>query len=476
MIVSTHKVIKTDICVIGAGSAGLSVAAGAAQLGADVTLLEGGEMGGDCLNYGCVPSKSLFAAAKRAHAVVRADDFGLKAAVPKVDFNAVSNHVNAVINAIAPHDSQARFEGLGVRVLREYGRFTASDRLRAGQVEIKARRFVIATGAAPVIPPIPGLADVDFLTNETIFSLRECPRRLLVIGAGPVGLELAQAFHRLGAKVSVVEVARALHREDPELTEIALTSLRGEGIEILEGEAVSAVENSPAGMILHLENGNRLEGSHLLIAAGRRPNTADLNLKAAAVDMMGDTIRTAANLRTSNRRIFAIGEVASTSHSTHSAGYQAGLVLRSAMLGLPVNSTKGQMPTAVYLDPEIAHVGLSEQQAEDRFGAGVQVVRVSFDDIDRARTEKTTTGMIKVMVVKGRPVGASIVGPQAAELIQIWSLAISQNLKMRAIAEMIAPYPTLGEINKRAAGAYFAPKLFESLWLKRLVRLVQRFT
>ncbi len=467
--------LTADLCVIGAGSGGLSVAAGAAQMGARVILVEGGRMGGDCLNYGCVPSKALIAAARHAHAMTSGAPFGIAPVVPVVDHAATKDHVARVIAGIAPHDSVERFERLGVTVIREYGRFVSRDTLEAGDNAIRARRFVIATGSSPVIPPIPGLDKVSCLTNENIFDLRERPEHLIVIGGGPIGIELAQAHRRLGSRVTVLEGLRALAREDPELAAVALARTRAEGVEIIEGARVERVSNGDGGIRVHVGEGRVYEGSHLLVAVGRKANTDRLNLKAAAVQTDRGGIRVDARLKTSNRRIYAIGDVAGGLQFTHMANYHAGIVIRSALFGLPARVRTAHIPRVTYTDPELAQVGLTEDEARQRHGDRLEVVRFDYAENDRARAELATEGLIKVMVVKGRPVGASIVGAQAGELIQIWAMAIANGLKMGAIAAMVAPYPTLGEINKRVAGAYFSPRLFENPWLRRLVRMVQRF-
>ena len=467
--------IKTDICVIGAGSGGLSVAAGAVQMGADVVLLEGHKMGGDCLNYGCVPSKALLAAGHKAHAMGQGA-FGVSAGPVATDYAAAKDHVAATIAAIEPHDSQERFEGLGVKVIRAFGRFTGHDTVQAGETEITARRFVIATGSRPFVPPIPGLAETPYFTNETIFDLREKPGHLIVIGGGPIGLEMAQAHRRLGCEVTVLEGAKALGKDDPELAAIAIDALRAEGITIVEGAMVSGISGSGNAVSVTTDDGTRYEGTHLLVAVGRTVNIDGLDLHKAGVERTRTGVKVDASLRSpTNRKVYAIGDAAGGLQFTHVAGYHAGVIVRQMLMGLPAKAHNDHIPWATYTDPELAQVGLTEAAAREKYGDRLSVVRFPYSGNDRAIATGQTTGLIKVMVVKGRPVGAGIVGAQAGELIQTWALAIANKLKMGAIAAMVAPYPTLGEINKRAAGAYFGPKLFESPWIKRIVRLVQRF-
>ena len=453
--------IKTDICIIGAGSGGLSVAAGAAQMGARVVLIEEGEMGGDCLNYGCVPSKALLAASAR---------------MPRPSYAEAMAHVRASITAIAPHDSQERFEGLGVRVIRARGAFVGPKTVRAGGAEIEARRFVVATGSRPMIPAIEGLAGTPYLTNETIFEQKDQPEHLIVIGAGPIGLELAQAHQRLGCEVTVIEAQKALGREEQELAKIVVDRLRQDGLVIHENSPVAKVGGKSGAIWVETVAG-RLEGSHLLVAAGRAPNVQSLGLEVAGMTFNASAgIAVRPDLKTTgNRRVYAIGDVAGRRHFTHLAGYQAGIVARSAVLGLPARERQDHIPRATFTSPEIAHVGLTEAEARAKFGSDIEVVQVGFDKSDRAVTAGQTEGAIKVIVRKGKPIGAGIVGPEAGELIAMWAMAISAGLGMAAISNTVLPYPTLAEINKRAASAYFGPRLFESRMIKRITRFVQRW-
>ncbi len=465
--------IKTDLLVIGAGSGGLSVAAGAVQMGADVTLLEGHRMGGDCLNYGCVPSKALLAAGHAAHAMGSGAAMGIAPVAPEIDYAAAKDHVMRVIDQIAPVDSQERFEGLGVRVIRDYGRFTGLRTVQAGDTEITARRIVIATGSSPLVPPIPGLDTVPYLTNETLFDLREKPDHLLIIGGGPIGLEMAQAHRRLGCKVTVIEAMKALGKDDPELAAIALGALRAEGVEIVEDTPAEKIIGEAGQITVETPKG-AFTGTHLLVAVGRKPNIDRLDLEKAGIAAGRAGVTVDDRLRTSDKKVYAIGDVAGGMQFTHVAGYHAGLIIRQALLGLPARVCTAHIPWATYTDPELAQVGLSEAQARDKYGDRLEVARFEYAHNDRAIATGRTKGLIKVMVVKGRPVGASIVGHQAGELIATWSLAIANGMKMAGISAMIAPYPTIAELNKRAAGAYFSPKLFDNLTVKRVVRLVQK--
>ena len=465
--------ITADICIIGAGSGGLSIAAGAAQMGARVVLVEGDKMGGDCLNAGCVPSKALLAAGKAAHAMRSGATFGIAPVDPMIDFGAVKDHVARAIAAIEPMDSQERFEGFGVRVIRAWGSFTSPRELAAGDVTIRARRFVVATGSRPFVPPIPGIETVPYLTNETIFAQRTRPDHLLILGGGPIGMEMAQAHRRLGCRVTVIEGAKPLGRDDPDCAAVVLAALAAEGVTIKSGHAVARLRVTQTGVEAVLDDGETLTGTHLLVAAGRAVALDRLNLAAARVEFTRKGVTVGPNLRSTNRRIFAVGDAAGGLQFTHVAGAHAGIVIRQALFGLPAKFATNAIPWVTYTDPELAQVGLTEAEARAKHGAALTMIRQDFHHNDRATAEAKAHGLLKLMVVQGRPVGASIVGPQAGELIGLWALAISANLKISTVAGMIAPYPTLGEISKRAAGAYFSPTLFDNPRLKQVVRLVQ---
>lgn len=475
------KTITADLCIIGAGSGGLSVAAGAAQMGARVVLIEKGAMGGDCLNSGCVPSKALIAAAAAADSVRHAGRFGVNGHEPTVDFAGVRDHIRGVIAGIAPHDSVERFEGLGVTVIRAAAQFTGRREVVAGDARVRARRFVIATGSTPAVPPIPGLDGVPYLTNETIFELAERPEHLVVIGGGPIGAELAQAQCRLGARVSLLEMARVLGKDDPQVTAVARKRLIEDGVEIHEGIAIKAVARDGNAIAVTIEeNGaeTTLSGSHLLVAAGRQATVEGLGLEAAGVAYSAKGIAVDRRLRTSNKRVFAVGDVAVVEglgayQFTHVAGYHAGIVIRNALFKLPAKVSYDALPWVTYTDPEIAHVGLAEARAREVHGDRVTVLTAPFAENDRARTERATEGLVKVVVgPRGKILGASIAGRHAGELLHPWVLAIGEGLKIGAMAKMIAPYPTLGEASKRAAGTYYTPTLFGAR-TRKIVRFLQ---
>ncbi len=469
-------IIETDICVIGGGSGGLVVAAGASQMGADTVLVEKAKLGGDCLNYGCVPSKALIAAGRAAAEARRAGVFGVDAE-PSVDFARVNKHVHGVIAGIEPHDSPARFRGLGVDVIEAAGEFTSPRELSAGGRKIRARRFVIATGSQAMVPPIPGLDAVSYHTNETIFDNRERPEHLVVIGGGPIGMELAQAHRNLGSRVTVIEMFGVLGADDPELAAVVAQCARRDGIEIIEHTKVVGVAAADTGCAVKIENAageSRIEGSHLLIAAGRRPSLDGLGLEAAGVRHNGKGIEVDARLRTSNRKIFAIGDVTGGLQFTHVAGYEAGIVLRNALFRLPAKACYEAVPRVTYTSPELGQVGLTEAEARTRHGE-IRILRWPFAENDRARTEHETDGLIKVVTTKrGRILGAGIAGPNAGDLLQPWVLAVQKKMKIGEMAGFVAPYPTLGEVSKRAAGSFYTRSLFSDR-TRKLVRFLAKF-
>ena len=470
--------LKADVCVIGGGAAGLVVAAGAAQMGSSSILIEKGRMGGDCLNYGCVPSKSLLAAGRMARLARAAPRFGIELGEPQIDFARVQAHVQGVIEAIAPNDSVERFTGLGVHVVQETARFISPKMLAAGEFEISARRFVIATGSTPLVRPINGLDSVPYFTNETIFANAELPEHLVIVGGGPIGMEMAQAHHNLGSRVTVLEMDAFLGRDDPEIVDILASRLRGEGIELVANAEVVGVVKGDTGIRVTVadNDGPRhdIEGSHLLIAAGRRPAVEELDLAAANVRHTTQGIEVDRRLRTSNRKIFAIGDVTGSYPFTHVAGYHAGIAIRNILFRLPAKVRTDAIPWVTYTDPELAHVGLNEAQAR-KTHRSIRVLRWPFGENDRAQTSHSTDGLVKVVTSrKGKILGATMLGPQAGDLIHPWVLAIAGGLKLSAMAGAIVPYPTYTEVSKRAAGSYYLPAL-TSARTKRIVRFLAKF-
>ena len=472
--------LTPDICVIGAGSGGLSVAAAAATLGVPVVLIEKGRMGGECLNTGCVPSKSMIAAGKRAEAFRTSGPLGIKPVPPATEFDQVNDHIHRVINAIAPNDSKERFTGLGVRVIEGEARFRDTRTVVVGddddiKFEIAARRFVIATGSQPLVPTISGIEQVPYLTNETVFELRERPKHLIVVGGGPIGLELAQAFRRLGSEVTVLELAQPLGKEDPECAAIVLDAFAREGITVRSGVRVERVRNLRGRIEVVLAGATEetLHGTDLLIAIGRRPNLDRLDLDAANIKYGPGGIAVNKRLGTTNKRVYAIGDVTGPPQFTHAANHQASLLIRHLLFRLPITFQADEIPRVTFTDPELAHVGLTDAQARERHRS-IRVLRWPYHDNDRAQAEGETRGHIKVVTdPKGLVLGATIVGEAAGEMITAWTLAINHRLNIRAFAEIVMPYPTYSEIGKRAAISFFTPRLTTS-WVRRILNLLRR--
>ncbi len=471
------EILTTDICVIGAGSGGLSVAAAAALMRVPVILIERNRMGGECLNTGCVPSKALIAAGKHAAAMRDAVAFGFSPVEIKPAFNRINAHIRSVIAAVAPIDSAERFQALGAKVIEGEARFIDKRTVQVGEQLVRARRFVVATGSAPAIPPIPGLRDVPFLTNESLFGLARRPQRLLVIGAGPVGMEMAQAHARLGSEVVAVSQGPVLEREDAEAARLVRLALERDGVifrtgAVIEridgaGEKLQAVVSGPAGR-------ETIEATHILVAAGRMPVTDGLGLDKAGIAVTQAGIAVNARMKTSNRRVYAIGDAVGPPQFTHRANYHAGLVIRNGLFRLPVRATDALLPRVTFTDPEIAAIGLSESEAF-AMGPGVRALRWPFAENDRAQAERRTEGFIKVMVDrKGRILGVTIAGHNAGELLTPWTLAMAHGLKIGAMTGITFPYPTYSEVSKRVATAYLLPQLQRPA-LQRLLRFLRFF-
>ena len=475
-----------DVVVIGAGAAGLSVAAISAGLGLKVALVERGRMGGDCLNYGCVPSKALLAAAHAASEARGAARFGLRLPPPEVDWAGVRAHVQGAIARIAPNDSAARFRGMGVEVVEASAHFLRPDAIEAGGRRLGFRRCVIAAGSAAIVPELPGLDGVPWFTNETIFDLEEPPGHLVILGGGPIGLEMAQAHARLGCLVTVLEAApRIAPREDGELVEGLRPFLRADGIEIREGARVARVErpgDGTGGVVAVLEDGARVVGTHLLLAIGRAPRLSGLDLPAGSVAASPRGIATRRDLRsTSNRRVWAVGDIADPEGLgprafTHVASQHAGIVVRSMLFRLPgTRLDYDALPRVTYTDPELAQIGLTEDEAREAGHREVSVLRWPLSENDRAVAEGRPEGSVKLVVGRrGRLLGAGILAPRAGEMAGLYGLMIGRQLPLSALAGMVLPYPTLSEAGKRAAGEHYTPRLLSPStkrligWLKRL--------
>ena len=473
------EVLTPDICVIGAGSGGLSVAAAAAAFGVSVVLIEKGKMGGDCLNYGCVPSKAILAAGKHAQSIRDAEKFGITiSGEPKVNFKKVHDHVHDVIAQIEPNDSVERFTGLGVEVIQAEGRFKDERTVVAGDKEIRARRFVVATGSAAFVPPIKGLDSVPYLTNESIFENTKKMGHLVIIGGGPIGMEMAQAHKRLGCEVTVLEGAKALGKDDPELTAILLEKLRDEGINIIEDAMVANVtKKGKTGIRVSYTQNNKnldVDATHLLVATGRSANVDGLSLGAAGIEYTRRGITVSKDLRTTNKRVYAIGDVTGGLQFTHVAGYHAGLVIRGILFRKKAVPNDAMIPWVTYTEPELGHVGMTEEEAREKYGT-VKVLRWPYHENDRAVAERKTTGLIKMVTnKKGLIVGVSIVGTGAGEMMNMWALAITNKMKVGDVVGYVSPYPTLSEIGKRAAVTNYT-SLARKPIIRSLIRFLQKF-
>lgn len=472
------QLLKPDICVIGASAGGLAVATAAAAYGVPTVLIERGRMGSDRLNHGCIASKALIAAAKRAHAIREADPFGVIGDA-SIDFSKVHACVRDVIRSIAPSDSKEHLTGLGVRVISGAARFKNRRAVLVGDgYEIRARRFVIATGSSPRVPEMPGILDTPYLTNETIFDLTECPEHLIVLGGSPTGIELAQAYRRLGAKVTVLEPASPLPTEDAEAAAVVLCQVTREGVLVRGGVKVTAVGRTGTGVKVLLAGSaeeETIEGSHLLIATGRRANLAELGLKAGGIRYDPRGVKVNKRLKTRNRRVYAIGDaVQSSLQLTHVANHHADLVVRNALFRTRIDARESIIPCVTYTDPELAQIGLQEAEAKKRFRR-IRVLRAPFHENDRAQTERATQGHIKAVTLDdGRILGVTIVGTGAGEQIATWALAISQGLKVDAIADLVLPHPTYSEIGKRAALSYYMQSPYRPP-LRRIIRFLRIF-
>ena len=466
-----------DIAIIGAGAGGLSVAAAASMLGVKVALVEIGKMGGDCLNYGCVPSKSLLAAGKAANIHKIANRYGVAMAAPMVAMPLVMQQVQSVIDAIVPHDSIERFTKLGVDVYPAAGKFVDTKTIAVGKDLIHAKHFVIATGSSPAVPPIDGLKDTPFYTNETIFSLQETPQHLLVIGGGPIGCELAQAFLMLGVKVTILEAFNILPRDEQDLVTILREHLIAQGMDIHEHVKIVKVSSAHNQIEIIIDKDGKqqtLTGSHLLVAAGRRVNVESLDLEKARIEYTSKGIKVNQSLRTTNKRVYAIGDVAGSYQFTHIANYHAGIVIRNILFKLPARVNYAAIPWVTYTDLELAHTGML---AEDALKKDPTVIIMSMDlaTVDRAQAEHETQGKIKMVVSKnGRVLGVSILAPHAGELLLPWVMMIRDKKTLRSLTDAIVPYPTYSELSKRIAGEFYAPKLF-SPWVRRAVKLLNWF-
>ena len=467
-----------DLVVIGGGSGGLVVAAGGSALGAKVALVEKHRLGGDCLWTGCVPSKALLKSARIAYEMRHADRWALTPAEPRPDLARVMERVRAVIAKIEPNDSPERFRGLGIDVVFGDGHFVSPDCFEVDGRQLRGKSFVIATGSRATVPPIPGIDSLPFLTNETIFDLREPVPSLLVVGSGPIGSEMAQAFRRLGSEVTVIDMAPGiLPREDPDLAAVVHRQLVSEGIRYHFDSTIVRADGGKGAVALTVKgkdgNEQRLEATHLLLAAGRRANVEGLGLEAAGVAVERGRIVVDGKLRSTQPHVYVIGDAAGGLQFTHVAEHHAGIVLRQALFRMKWAKPSAVVPWCTFTDPELARVGLSETEAKEQ-GVDHRVYRFAYDELDRALAESETEGLAKIITdPKGRLLGAAIVGAHAGELIAEYALALTKGMKAADISGTIHTYPTFASINRRVADQRMKEGLTPTAkrWMRRIFRL-----
>jgi len=468
--------VKPDICVIGGGPAGLALALAAADNAVPVVLVERDVLGGTNLTRGTIPSKALIAAADLFGTLRRGPAMGFTAEGLTVDFGALRHHIGEVSQALAPHYSAGRLAALGIRVIAAEARFLDRRTVAAGDIMVRARRFVVATGALPVPPPVRGIESVPYRSVGAAFDIgSERPAQLLVLGAGGRGLEFAQACSRLGIPTTVLDQNRALADEDPELAAIVLDRLAATGLRIRDRLEMTGVERHGGGIRFSLARGSFIEGSHLVVAGGRRPNVASLDLDAANVAHDSQGIVVDRRLRTTNRRIYAIGDVVAGPGLAARGPYHAGRILRAILYRLPFREHAAtRVPSVTFTDPELASVGLDEAEAR-RLHSHIRILRFPFVENDRAQTERVAYGAIKVITLRGgRILGAAIAGPGAGEMIALWSLALSQRLDIGAMARFIPPYPSRAEISQRVAETFAAPGLTPRR-RRRIIEFLRKF-
>ncbi|MBA2350041.1 MAG: FAD-dependent oxidoreductase [Solirubrobacterales bacterium] len=462
---------RFDLLVLGGGTGGLVSAQIAAGIGARVALVEQERTGGDCLWTGCVPSKSLLAAAELAHAMRHADKLGLTPHEAPVDLAKVMEHVQAAQATIAPQDSPERLRNAGVEVYEGHGAFVAPGELRVGGETLRFRSAILATGSAPVLPPVDGLEGIEPLTTDSVWGLRELPERLVVVGGGPIGCELGQAFARLGSRVSIVDVAdRVLTKEEPEASQVVAESLRADGVELRLGASLSAARREGEEVVLTLEDGEELRADRVLVAAGRKPRTEGFGLELIGVETDDrGAVQTDATMRTANRRVFAVGDVVATLPFTHAAAHHARVATLNALFGLRRSAEKATIPWVTFTDPEVAHVGMTEAQAREEWGDDITLARAGFDELDRAITAGATTGFaLLVGDDKRRLVGATIVGRGAGESIAELTAWISQGEKIDVVSNTVHAYPTFAEAAARAADQHLRER-FNTPGIRRAV-------
>ncbi len=463
-----------DLAVIGGGPAGLVIASVASQAGLKVLLAEkSGRLGGDCLHTGCVPSKTLIGMAGAVHAARKAAGFGLLSTMPDVDFTRAMQRVKETVARIQDHDDPERFRGYGCDVRFGEARFSGPGEIMLDGERIRARRFAITTGSIPAIPPVMGLETCGYDTSDTVFSWRELPGRLVILGGGAIGVELAQAFARFGSRVTLVEMAdRLLAREDADIMDAARELLESEGVDVITGMRVAVARRTDKERQVQLEDGRTLACDRLLVAAGRRPDVASLGLDAAGIESTRSGISVDRRLRTTQKHIYAAGDVCGPHAFTHAAEYQAGVVIANAVFGLPRKVDYRVMPRVIYTAPEIAAVGLSENEAREQ-GLRFKTARYSLEHFDRALIDGEARGFVKLLISGGRTVGAAIVAPRAGELVHELALAIKLGVRARELSGLVHAYPSWSQANLRTANQLYA-HLLGTRRVRVFSRLMQR--
>ncbi|WPZ03019.1 FAD-dependent oxidoreductase [Blastomonas marina] len=459
-----------DAIVIGGGAAGLTAAGGCALFGLKVALIEAGEMGGECLNHGCVPSKALITASRRAAEAREPTRFGVTLAAPQIDYSGVHMHIHDAIAAIAPHDSQERFEEMGCEVIRDHARLVDKHRVEVGGRQISAPRIVLATGSKPLVPPIEGIESVPYLTNENLFDLTERPGHLVIVGGGVIGMEMAQAFRRLGSEVTVIEPEALLARDDRENVAVVVEAMKAEGVRFVTGLA-KGVSGGPGAISVAIDNGESVDGTHLLVAVGRKANIDGLNLEAVGIETGRDGIVVDDRRRTSVTNIYAIGDCRAGPRLTHVSGYEGSNVALEITLGLPAKVDYSALPWCTFTEPEVAQIGLTEKDARAKHGDAIRVVTETFHDNERALAEGNDAGRAKVIFKGKKVIGASLVGRNAGELLLPYSQLITGKASSFAMGSAIIAYPTRSEITKAAAFAAWEPTVFGK-WPKKWARFV----
>lgn len=462
-----------DVIVLGGGAAGLTAGGGCALFGLKVALIEGHKMGGECLNNGCVPSKALIASARRAAEAREEKRAGVQLAAPIVDWSGVHAHVHKAIADIEPHDSKETFEEMGCEVLQDWAKITGPHSVEVGGRTLTAPRIVIATGSGPFVPPIPGLDDVPYLTNENLFDLEEQPDHLMIIGGGVIGMEMAQSFRRLGSEVTVIEPGHPMGRDDRDSVELVVDVMKREGVRFVKGKGAQVAQGADGQISVTTDGGESVTGSHLLIAVGRKARTEGYGLEELGIEMGRNGIKVDARRRTSLKHIYAIGDCREGPRLTHVSGYEGSNVVLEIALGLPTKVDFKALPWCTYTEPEVAQIGMTESEAREALGDKLTVVKEGFDHNERAIAEGLTEGHLKVMMKGKKVVGASICGTNAGELLLPFSQMITGKSGTFDMGGAIISYPTRSEITKAAAFSAWEPTVFGT-WPKRWVAFLAK--